>query len=415
MAIGDDAFETLSVLLNNRLLVSAGVGAPYNYDPDTDPTRPGIPDNEYYLEDTGQWWKRIGPNNTSLDWELVADVGLGSTSMQWKGNWAPGTYYKHETVYDQAWTMICTAVTTTERAAPQIVGSSQYSLPTVPVWDTPTPDEIGTVRSGQLYTFTKGGWVKTVRVWVPLITEGYTFQVVIIHDPFGPAPYKRVLDNPLTAGEWNEVGLGEGIVNIGDDFLVYINSFNSITEQITHTFPYEYHEDDNRTPDKNGHLNRDSGFTELKFFEKDEDGVNRETELLETILNSTIRVTQIDDPTRYWDFQVNALPTAESDGGDDYIHFDDVTKLGSSGIDITQHKDCIVEIISPTLLETEYVELEDYWLSNMPNYANVIGGLQVNGVLIAGKDDHAYGIDLEFQEASVSADWQLVSHSGFQG
>jgi len=89
-----------------------------------------------------------------------------------------------------------------------------------------------------------------------------------------------------------------------------------------------------------------------------------------------------------------------------------VSLIANGNDNIRDNKNCTLRIDAPVGL-SPYTVISDYWLTPAP-FATVISSLQYDDVVQADVDD-AYGIDINFQEMSVSPDWDFLALSSSTG
>ena len=149
------------------------------------------------------------------------------TKTQWFNTWAPGVFNKNSIVRDGDWLMIANKVTE-DRPAPQPYGDPSYTISDSPAWSTLQEDAV--VHSGQTYTFTKKGWISTVRVFVPTLsaTTNYRFRLEDITDPAVPIVID-INDPVLVENKWVEIGFGKATVTEGSVIRVTADSLDSGT------------------------------------------------------------------------------------------------------------------------------------------------------------------------------------------
>jgi len=71
-----------------------------------------------------------------------------------------------------------------------------------------------------------------------------------------------------------------------------------------------------------------------------------------------------------------------------------------------------LDVSVPVLDLTKYSEALNYWgIGTLPDWGTVTGYLALAGV-VQSVDNNAYGVDIEFQEAYVSPDWEFLATSG---
>jgi len=105
--------------------------------------------------------------------------------VQWLNLWTGGTYQKNDMVRDGDWTMVANKETY-DTAAPQEDGDPTYVLPDLPPFTAHTNSSV--VWSSNEYEFLEGGWIKSIRVYVPELSSNthYSFIVADTTNPDSP-------------------------------------------------------------------------------------------------------------------------------------------------------------------------------------------------------------------------------------
>jgi len=326
------------------------------------------------------------------------------TRIIWRGIWVSAEYNKNDLVRDGAWTTIANKTTTT-RPAPQPNGDPVFSLKDIPLWNT--LQNVSSVHSGQTYTFTQAGWVKSLRVWLPEVTAttDYRFIVADITDPANPL-VRTDETTSIFADGWVDIAMGMNLILAGTILKLTIEAINTGSET-TATGGWIYEgKDNNNLPLFNG-WNTNSQETLLRIHNTDLDSVDRTTELAGVIPESTFQFVQTNNPDRSITFRVVGAPDLSAPGFTQYV----VTRISSGAIGIPLVSEATnTEITVPVAQATQYVEETNTWAIS-PSFATVVGFLEFDGVSEAGKETNAYGFDLQFQHAEVSGDWDLVATS----
>jgi hypothetical protein len=347
------------------------------------------------------WTEEPAPGEWNyLESFSVNRAGFG---VNWRNVWTQDLYYKGDMVKDGEWTMIANK-DTTDRPAPQPNGDSTTSLPDVPVWDA-IDQTVATVSSGQTYTFTVDGWVGGLRVWAPEVAAGdYTFRVVII-DSTNPQVLTRTISDPILSEDvWTILGLTNEIVRSGTILTIIIEALNSgASTQVTGGWARGAA--DNNNPPATGNWNHSTQQTILRIDNTDLDTADRSTELLGIILNSSIRFVDTLNPGNFLEYRVTAPPIDQIT----YVEYI-VTVIDAGGIIAVLDATTMTATI-PTADSTRYRKLTNQWVAGEPTWATVEGVLQYDGVTQPGNTDNAFGVDINFQPALVSADWDLVALS----
>ena len=327
-----------------------------------------------------------------------------TNKMEWKNVWAEGTYDKNDVVTDEGWLMIANKQTG-DRPAPQTLGGPSTALPDVPGFVTQQNGSV--VYSGHLYTFTQGGWIQGLRVWVPTLNETTNYQIVITKDPYG-APQTSVITSPvLNQNSWSIISLGNTIALAGDQYLVFVDALDSGTST-TWQYPWTYSGTSGTQPPGTGNWNRNNSESTLRIDKLDGDGVDHTLEL-QVIPNTTFTITQLNDPNR---FVVYTVTGSYNDVGAYYTYPIDEIDEGPNGKPLAG-QGTQIRAEQPVASLTDYSEAPGYWAgAPAVPFADIQGYLAYDGISQPGVEDNAYGVDISFQRASVSDDWDFMSFSG---
>lgn len=329
--------------------------------------------------------------------------------MKWQGAWdINNTPYKWlDVVRDGDWTMIVSnPAGTSDRAAPQPSGDPETEYPVAPTWAEQS--FLGVVHSGQKYTFTKGGWVQKLEVFVPELTTDTSYQFVLL-DITDPAnPVSQILNEPvLLENQWTTISLGNSIVTSGSVLVFYIDALNSGgSSQVTGGWTFQGAAGVPAVP-VTANWTRDNANSILRIDKTDADATDRGTELLGMIAGTEIQLAVTAAPDNSLTYKVQAAPV---DGGT-YVEYSVllVNQVGTVGVGAITTMTADI----PVAQATKYVEDVEFWGTdgNVGNFANMEGYLTLNGVeqTVPG---NAYGVRMTFQEAIVSSDWELVAFSG---
>ena len=322
-------------------------------------------------------------------------------------------YDYHDIVRDGDWTMVCIEPDgCTGRPAPQPVGLPEFGLADVPAW-VGTPSDNSVVESALAYTFTKSGWFGGIRIW-PGQAGGNAHSKIIVIDitnPAFPLTLKTFEDPIMFTGQWNTIWTSQGLVSAGTVLLINLMQYES-SEGVPITGGWRLGSINGGVPATGGwegNSNVDANIDVVRVSNTDLDGTGRGSELSGIIEFSTIQFVQTDDTTRSISFTVPIAGTATDNGADHSIdvQFD---AIGSGG----RPNDGAVttmNVFIPVSVPTEYVEIPNYYPAGNPTFATVQSALEYNGV-DQGVIDSAFGVDILFQEASISPDWELMGYSG---
>lgn len=302
------------------------------------------------------------------------------TRTRWMGPWVAGDYVAKDQVIDGGWLMIANK-DTGERPAPQQVGEPYYEYSGT----SPTGQLTAkTLSVGQRYTLPTGGWVTGYRVYQ--ITDN-EYRVYVVRDPDGAAEVSEILWFTGSEDGWREFGVEPIVVVAGEVFEFYVTIAQPDPTPTTWAGDWNY-----TTPNNNGtpaagdvlHANKSLGI--LRVDDDDDGGTDRSAELLALTAGDTISTQGVT-----W-----VIQSAPTDGGS-YVEFAiaPATQAPSDGVS---------PFVFQTMTATPMTTVSDpgYWSGD----ASVGGFYSIDGAPPVVTDEQ-YGVDVMFQDALVSADWDF--------
>jgi hypothetical protein len=329
--------------------------------------------------------------------------------MGWVGEWdeqslpyAAGSFAK-----DGQWAGIA-LVETSDRLSPVVVGDPEFTMPDDGTGFV-TQAHLGVVYSGHKVTFTESGFAYELRVRVPTLTSDTNYRVRIVNITDPANPQTTTYEEPvLREGDWATVTLGNSLILEGQVFWIFLDSLNSGADT---QFSGGWTRGGNSQSGNpaTSEWNRDNQNNILRIDKTDLDTNGRATELLSVTPNSTIRIVQDSDPTSFSEYIVTSQPT---DNGSAVVYDVFLRDQGNGGPATGQT--CSIDVTIPIAQSTDYDEINDYWLTNQPDFAVMEGVLFFDGVQQPGHENDGYGIDFEFQKAIVSPEWDLLPFRGVQ-
>jgi hypothetical protein len=320
--------------------------------------------------------------------------------MQWVGPYIAGPIYPTgSVVLDEDWTMIANQPTVT-KPAPQPVGDPTWSLPDVPAFITES--DLSVVYSGHIYTFIESGWVRQLRMWVPDLsaTTNYRVTVTDITDPNNKKDL--VVEEPvLTAGEWNVVRFSQQIVRAGTIYRVLLDALDSGADTVVSGGWRCDGIVNNGAPGAQG-WNRRGSNDIIRIDKTDLDSTDRTSELAGMGPNTSVQFSETVDPNFSITFRVNADPV---DLGTYFEYLVTLLSIGPSGVPVAGNTTTMTADV-PVAQLTKYVELA----ASLPTpvWATVTSFLEFDGV-DQGGTGNSYGVDLEFDEAVINPEWDIMS------
>ena len=322
-------------------------------------------------------------------------------TMQWFGNWVPGTFYPPwAVVRDADWTMISNKGTD-DRPAPQPTGDPTWvsEFGDLPTWSSGS-STVSSIAAGQRYTMTEGLWVTSYRFWVPVVDPNRTYELWSIGNPATNPAYTQVIA-PMKADKigWETFPAGTIPISPGSVFDLIL-----VTKALTGS-PSSFNADWNYVRSNavplTGEITHSTNGNIMRFNHTDADATDRQTSLESVNIGGTIRSQGIT-----WEI-----------------------------LDITQNVNDVSYTVTPTSripteaeytfiftwegpISLDYVYATDYYDAGHELFGTVKGYFADDGYDpgdATNLDENAYGVDLEVQEVEASADWDILSYSGVSG
>ncbi len=325
------------------------------------------------------------------DFSLSANMGVVlkadvDTKVEWQGEWVNATYYLNDMVRDGVYTSICNVVSTTDRPAPQDIGSP-YNIYTGIL--SPYQQMAKQVMFGQRYTLSSYIQIDGYRVDV---IAGNHYEVFLVQDPEGDAIFSSLSSFTSTTTGWLDIASGGSIIGAGVVFdIVCIANEPAAVPTVT-PLNYDYVTPNNVTIPTTGQITHADKSTGVLYVHKTDNDGNDNSTFLDTLTVGDI----IELDTMRWSIQ-NILDNATYKT----IDVSPATQSGLTGVQVFNF-----ETIVATPITVGY-ELD-------ANIANSISGLYiVDGIYgDISPDDNQYGIDVLVQDVSISTDWDIVAMSG---
>lgn len=315
--------------------------------------------------------------------------------------WVPGEYFKGTLTIDDGWTMLSNALTT-DRPAPDAIGEPQLGFDNSELYLEDS--NVSAIASGHIYTFTLDGWLQRLRVRVPLINPDITYRFIIVNVTTGAVSVIEQTED-LIANEWIDIAIGSIIVTSGTQLRIYIDALNS-SSSTTVLGPWTKVIDEATpgvAPPASGSWNLTTLPTVLNIHKVDGTPTDRTADL-QTLAADT--VITFEDPLTD-EIQTFTITEPGTDEGTFFSFPYDVTSGDTIGDDI----DCNMVATIPIPSSTAFIHVEDHWISN-PDYAVITGFVEFNGDQQPGFVNNGFGVDIQFQEAFVSPDWDFVAGGG---
>ncbi|RLD08598.1 MAG: hypothetical protein DRI65_01810 [Chloroflexota bacterium] len=319
--------------------------------------------------------------------------------MIWKGAWVDATYILNDVVRDGAWTMIANTETT-DRAAPQNIGDVLDAID--PNASPTTGSNMSTVKMVHRYTMTKSGYLKSISLRAPSWTSDSVTKATLVNISSGES---ETIDDPVlsTEDEWVTVTIGTAIAVVGNIYEIWFEYYNSTSaSNISGEWNSELSSGDPSS--KAVAIDVMTNPTRVAFSHTDIGNNGHATELDAVAIGSIITVMETNDNTRSFTCEVSAISTAPA-SSTTYT----VINVQNGAEDVRDGMACACDIDIPIAVASDYTLFADLW-DTPAGFATITSELWYDGVQQADVND-GYGINLAFQEASVSPDWDLMALS----
>lgn len=345
-------------------------------------------DDSLYLCVSGGSYKSIAQSAGAFELLIGVPKVAYVPFMHWQGAWEQRTYNPGMTVTDGMWTMVANKQTN-DRAAPQQIGLPTY------VYDgtiTPTTEDAKQVISGMRYTpQDRARYVAGYRVYT---TADLHYRIYLVRNPLGTPVLNLVSDFIASSTGWLELNVSGDLVGVGEtvDILKYIDEVDGTPTSWSGDWDYDT-PNNASSPDPGQIVHSNKATSELRVSKTDNSLSDRSNELEALTIGDRIQGAGQD-----WTIQ------SMIDGGS-WINFG-VSPATQGGPDGVQNFD--FQTIAQTPIP--YAEDAGYW-SGTPN----VSGLHIADAHYTEitPDDSQYGIDVRFQDYSISDDWDVVSSSEF--
>ena len=202
--------------------------------------------------------------------------------MRWRGNWEAGSYLQHDVTLDGAWLM-CANKDTTDRAAPQPIGSPDWIANILGGESfSSLTSATGVYISGNRFVFPFGGRVSGYRFYAPDISGNFNYalwadinnrEVVQVVAPTIPS----------TVG-WIEVPFSGVFVTGTEVILALVTRAEVTSDSFSSTWEVE---NKNGIPDENKAWFQ-SNATEIRVHNIDSNDTNQQTNLRSVEIGGTL-------------------------------------------------------------------------------------------------------------------------------
>lgn len=330
--------------------------------------------------------------------------GADNLPMYWAGAWDNDrTYLPGQTAIDGTWAGVAN-IRTRERLAPQPIGTPTFSLPDTPAFVTQS--NVSTIISGNIYTLTREGWARTVRVWVPSVGPSILHQLILVTTSLEGVETLQInnLFN-LTANAWNIVQIGNRVFQAGAKIELYLLSIDS-SGTLQFQADWNLQAVGTGISPSPGNWTRSASFDQVRVNTADADSGDQTANLQSVTSGTEIKATQVNDTSRVNNFLVNSIQVFTGQ-----VLYNTTGQGSGPGGSVEVGERANLEFVAPAVQTTSYSILSNFWASNAPDWATVQGFLSFDSQQsqVNVPDDNAYGTDLQFQIGDVSDDWDIFS------
>ena len=327
--------------------------------------------------------------------------------LQWRGLWEEGTYPAQSMVRDGDWLMIANTETT-DRAGPSTTGPIESDIPDGLSYLDYT--DTGVVWSGTEYTFTVGGWLRSISVKAPELTDDTNYRILLFNvtDPDN-VDVIPIAAPVLVENDWAGVAVGNSLITPGTVVAVVLDALNSGSDTpISGGWSRAINVNGVVTDPGLGAWGTQNSNASLRINKIDLDSVGRETELMTAEAGTTVVMQSTVDSTRSMAWTINEPATDQGA----HISWGNVTYDGNgTGGEPGVGEDCLLSFKVPVPAPTKYQQNTDFWLTNQPTWATCRGLLRLSGI-DQPADNDAFGVKIQFQPGFISADWDMASYLG---
>ena len=323
--------------------------------------------------------------------------------MNWRGLWTQQEYQKHDVVLDGLYLMLANKVTT-DKAAPENIGSPTWDLPEQPAWQDFS--NLSVVGSGHDYVMTETVYLNSIRVWVPIVGSTIRYRIVTVVN--GVVTQQDL--TLLSANQWNIIGADSIIARAGDTVRVYLEALNEGAETII-TGGWTRAPNDNALPPPPESWNMNVQRTILRIDNDDLNSISRRTELLSISVGSSIQFVETLVNVNSITFQTTGPPI---DISPDYVEYPVIVVEEGVALPTVGEATTMTAIVTGALA-TDFVGIPAGWTGNEPIWADVTSYLAFDGVDQGADPTNQYGISLLVQRINISDDWDFLADSGGGG
>ena len=328
-------------------------------------------------------------------------VDLTPSAMMWKDEYQALEYQKNDTVRDGDYTMVANK-TTTDKAAPQTHGAPDYLLPDAPTWSDLTNSTI--VYTGVEITGPAGRFFRPTayRFWAPSTSTAYHYTIWGVNNDTNIWTKIGEFSGDKVDLGWNVINFNGSIFSEGQSFSGVLETSNS-SANTTILGGWTRGASGNSDPAA-ASWNTSNNNSTLRIDRTDLDSDDRTLELLSIVSDSVIVFVDAGDNAKSVTYDV--VGPGANHGT--YINYAvSIADVGSGGEPSASAVTQMTATV-PVLGTTDYVSLTDGLINSVASQGTIS--------LTGDYSDHTlsedgYGFDIEFQEYTVSDDWDILAIS----
>ena len=326
------------------------------------------------------------------------------TIMNFKGEYLSGTQYLRNDVVNANGYLSQAKIDTETNPEPIPVGLAENSIDKSDTFVVANNTSV--IRMMHRFTSLKNGFIQTLEVYTPHYDLDSVAKVTYKNVTTGQI---STLDRPiLSGGNWNLISNAQQFIKVGDVIEVWFEFYNSVA---ANAISGGWDSNQGAGAPANQEFNMDNLITPtvIEIDYTDLDNTDRQTELDGVVQGSIVRITERDDVNRNIEFEIDTIDATDPNSVK-YTVLPDSINNGAK--EIRDNRTCTIHIDVPITQPSEFVRILDYYPANDPSWATIETELYFGDVLqpdLSGDD--AYGINIQFQEMTLSPDWNIVSVS----
>lgn len=315
-----------------------------------------------------------------------------SQGLRWRGPWQAGTYAYNDVVRRGPWTsVVVNAAGTSALPFPQHSGTPAWLLPDSPTWEVVDLASVTTLTT--VLRLTSPGWIAAIRVLKPSIPGASTdVSVRYAVGTDWETTITLIENQPGDAAStgWLPVPLAKPLFVPPDTTVDITRVTRSQSTATSTTARYDYVTPQNPVVPTTGqalHSAKDPGL--LRVNKTGADSIDNSTMLATIVAGSEISVSD----------QAWTVSSAQDQGAWVDFRVSPATQSRLSGQQT-------FTFAVPNPAASSYRQLTDFFAGDPDTH----GLIQIDDNVPTVTDD-AYGIDAEFEGATMSPDWQVMAYS----